>query len=208
MKIDERLVLPKDPFNFKLPSRRIQSSRIWYIVMNIARGEYWEHAAYEKTYPFLHRPLVEFLMNVPIDQKLRPDETRSLMRRALKDLLPQKILERRSKGATGEALCRGLANEWPRIRSLLLDSRLVRRGYVNGDELVQAFARARHGIEFNISGLLQALALEVWLRSLEYKHSDTRPATQFEATHFIRTIRPHRDKGEFRRKEEEANVFR
>jgi len=208
MKIDERLVLPKDPFNFKLPSRRIQSSRIWYIVMNIARGEYWEHAAYEKTYPFLHRPLVEFLMNVPIDQKLRPDETRSLMRRALKDLLPQKILERRSKGATGEALCRGLANEWPRIRSLLVDSRLVRRGYVNGDELVQAFARARHGIEFNISGLLQALALEVWLRSLEYKHSDTRPATQFEATHFIRTIRPHRDKGEFRRKEEEANVFR
>jgi asparagine synthase (glutamine-hydrolysing) len=65
-KISERLVLPKDPFAFKLPSRRIQSSRIWYIVMNIARGEYWEHAAYEKTYPFLHRPLVEFLMNVPM----------------------------------------------------------------------------------------------------------------------------------------------
>jgi asparagine synthase (glutamine-hydrolysing) len=206
MKIDERLVLPIDPFNFKLPSRRIQSSRIWYIVMNIARGEYWEHAAYEKTYPFLHRPLVEFLMNVPIGQKLRPDETRSLMRRALKDLLPKKILKRRSKGATGEALCRGLANEWPRIRPLWVDSRLVRRGYVNGGELVQAFDRARHGVEFNISGLLQALALEIWLRSLECKRS--RSAAQFEATHFIRTIRPHRDKGEFGRKEDEANVFR
>ena len=168
-RIEERLVLPRDPFAFKLPSRRIQSSRIWYIVMNIARGEYWEHAAYEKTYPFLHRPLVEFLMNVPMQQKLRPDDTRSLMRRALKDLLPTRILERRSKGTTGEALCRGLANEWPRIRPLLDDSRLVRRGYLDGRALVQALDRARHGIEFNISSLLQALALEVWLRSLEHK---------------------------------------
>jgi asparagine synthase (glutamine-hydrolysing) len=156
LKIEERLVLPKDPFEFKLPSRRIQASRLWYIVMNIARGEYWEHAAYEKTYPFLHRPLVEFLMNVPIGQKLRPDETRSLMRRALKDLLPKRILERRSKGTTGEALCRGLANDWPRIRPLFQDARLARRGYVDINELVQALDRARHGIEFNISGLLRS----------------------------------------------------
>jgi asparagine synthase (glutamine-hydrolysing) len=167
--IEERLVLPKDPFEFRLPSKRIQSSRIWYIVMNIARGEYWEHSAYEKTYPFLHRPLVEFLIDVPMQQKLRPDETRSLMRRALKDLLPKKILQRRSKGTTGEALCRGLAYEWPRIRPLLEDSRLARRGYVDIEALKQALDRARHGMELNISGLLQALALEVWLRSLEHK---------------------------------------
>jgi hypothetical protein len=196
MKIEERLVLPKDPFDFKLPSKRIQSSRIWYIVMNIARGEYWEHAAYEKTYPFLHRPLVEFLMNVPIEQKLRPDETRSLMRRALKDLLPKKILERRSKGTTGEALCRGLANEWPRIRPLLEDSRLARRGYVNIEGLKQAFDRARHGMEFNISSLLQALALEVWLRSLEQKQGHRRAtsavlaneAAQFSSTSAARAF--------------------
>ena len=178
MRIGERLVLPSDPFGFKLPSKRIQSSRIWYIVMNVARGEYWEHAAYEKTYPFLHRPLVEFLMNVPMGQKLRPDETRSLMRRALKDLLPKRILERRSKGTTGEALCRGLANEWPAIRPLLDDSRLARRGYVDLDGLRQALNRARHGMEFNISSLLQALALEVWLRSLEHKRKNPRATSE------------------------------
>jgi asparagine synthase (glutamine-hydrolysing) len=208
MKIEERLVLPKDPFEFKLPSRRIQSSRIWYIVMNIARGEYWEHAAYEKTYPFLHRPLVEFLINVPMGQKLRPDETRSLMRRALKDLLPTKILERRSKGTTGEALCRGLANEWPRIRPLLVDSHLERRGYVNGKELVQALNRARHGMEFNISGLLQVLALEVWLRSLEHKHNDLRSASQSEAIHYVRINSALSMKANLSRKEEGSNVFR
>jgi asparagine synthase (glutamine-hydrolysing) len=207
-KIDERLVLPKDPFDFELPSRRIQSSRIWYIVMNIARGEYWEHAAYEKTYPFLHRPLVEFLMNVPIGQKLRPDETRSLMRRALRDLLPRKILERRSKGTTGEALCRGLANEWPRIQPLLVESRLARRGYVNGKELVQALDRARHGMEFNISSLLQALALEVWLRSLEHKQNEVRSASRVAATHFLQSNSAVSIKANLGRKEEGSNVFR
>jgi asparagine synthase (glutamine-hydrolysing) len=180
MKIKERLLLPPDPFDFRLPSKRIQSSRIWYIVMNIARGEHFEHAVYEKTYPFLHRPLVEFVMNVPIAQKLRPDETRSLMRRALKDLLPKRILERRNKGTTGEALCRGLANEWSNIRPLLDDARLGRRGYVNVNALVQALDRARHGIEFNISSLLQALALEVWLRSLEHNVESRRSASKVQ----------------------------
>ena len=206
-RIAERLVLPDDPFDFRLPSRRIQSSRIWYIVMNVARGEYWEHAAYEKTYPFLHRPLVEFLMNVPIAQKLRPDETRSLMRRALKDLLPQKILERRSKGTTGEALCRGLANEWQRIKPLLADSRLAQRGYVDARELVQALDRARHGMEFNISSLLQALALEVWLRSLEYNCRERRSA-QFEATRYLQVNSASSMKANPERKEEGSYVFR
>lgn len=180
--LEERLVLPKDPFGFKLPSKRLQSSRIWYIVMNIARGTHFEHAAFEKTYPFLHRPLVEFVMNVPITQKLRPDQTRSLMRRALKNMLPQRILERRSKGTTGEALCRGVANEWSNIRPLLDDSRLGHRGYVNVNALAQALDRTRHGIEFNISTLMQALALEVWLRSLEHSVESRRSASNMPAT--------------------------
>ena len=179
--IKERLLLPQDPFGFTLPSRRIQASRIWYIVMNIARGLHFEHAAYEKTYPFLHRPLVEFVMNVPIAQKLRPDETRSLMRRALKGLLPQRIQERRNKGTTGETFCRGLAQEWSNIRPLFDDSRLRKRGYVNVDALAQALTRARHGIEFNISGLMQALALEVWLRSLEHNVASRRSASNVAA---------------------------
>jgi hypothetical protein len=40
---------------------------------------------------------------------------------------------------------------------------------VDIEALKQALDRARHGMELNISGLLQALALEVWLRSLEHK---------------------------------------
>jgi asparagine synthase (glutamine-hydrolysing) len=167
MDIPARLLPPKDPFGYRLPSRRMQSSKISYIVMNIARGEYWEHSSYDSTYPFLHRPLVEFLMNVPVEQKLRPSETRSLMRRALKDLLPEKILKRKNKGTTGEAFCRGLARQWPVIKPMLDDAHIISRGYVERPALINALDQARHGQELNITPLIQTICLEIWLRSIE-----------------------------------------
>ncbi|MGH9968716.1 MAG: asparagine synthase-related protein [Pyrinomonadaceae bacterium] len=174
MKLCERLLPPRDPFGYRLPSRRMQSSKISYIVMNIARGEYWEHSSYDKTYPFLHRPLVEFLINVPVEQKLRPSETRSLMRRALKDLLPDRVLKRKSKGTTGEAFCRGLARQWPVIKPMLADARICSRGYVDRKALNTALDQARHGWEFNISAVYQTLCIEIWLRSIEHHYGKVR----------------------------------
>jgi hypothetical protein len=48
--------------------------------------------------------------------------------------------------------------------------------------LVQALDRARHGIEFDISSLLQALSLEVWLRSLEHHRDMFRSQINFMAS--------------------------
>jgi asparagine synthase (glutamine-hydrolysing) len=119
------------------------------------------------SYPFLHRPLVEFLLAIPFEQKLRPGETRSLMRRALRDVLPQKILQRRSKGVTGETLCRGIAKEWRTLKLMLDNAHVVDKGYVNQKALIAAFDLARHGRELNIVALLETISLELWLRSLE-----------------------------------------
>lgn len=166
--LQRRLLVPKDPFGYRLPSSRMQASNIFFIITSIAASNYWEHAAYERTYPFLHRPLVEFLMAIPFEQKLRPSETRSLMRRALKDLVPEKILQRRSKGVVGEAFCRGLQMEWHVLRPLLMNARVCSRGYVNQDALITAVNLARHGKTYDISTLLQTIAVEIWLRSLEH----------------------------------------
>jgi asparagine synthase (glutamine-hydrolysing) len=164
----QRLLPPKDPLGYRLPSSRMQARNIFFIISSIATGNYWEDAAYERSYPFLHRPLVEFLMAIPFEQKLRPGETRSLMRRALKDLVPEKILQRRSKGVVGEAFCRGLDKEWHVLRPMLMSSRACSRGYVNQDALITAVNLARHGKTYDICTLLQTIALEIWLRSLEY----------------------------------------
>jgi Asparagine synthase. len=50
------------------------------------------------TYPFVHRPLVEFVLAIPGEELSAPERTRSLMRRAFAALLPPRIVERTSKG--------------------------------------------------------------------------------------------------------------
>lgn len=173
-RIKQHLLLPADPFGYRLPSSRRQVSVIQFIVSAIAEGECWEESVYDKTYPFLHRPLVEFLMSIPFEQKLRTTETRSLMRRALKDLLPPNVLNRKCKGIVGETFCRGLADEWPTLKPMLTDMRVVQRGYVDGKVFRSAIDLARHGRKLETSTLLKTIALEIWLRSLEHGHVQSR----------------------------------
>src|SRR5262252_5471926 len=52
---------------------------------------------HEVRYPYLDRDLLEFLYAVPRQQLVRPKERRSLMRRALKGIVPDEVLNRRRK---------------------------------------------------------------------------------------------------------------
>ena len=174
--IKERLLLPPDPFGYRLPSSRRQSSLVQFIVSSIAEGECWEEASADKTYPFLHRPLVEFIMAIPFEQKLRVNETRSLMRRAFKDLLPPKILNRKSKGIVGETFCRGLVDQWSVLEPMLADSRVSGRGYIDAKVFRSVLDLARHGRKIESSTLFKTIALEIWLRSLEHHYVRSREA--------------------------------
>jgi asparagine synthase (glutamine-hydrolysing) len=178
MKLQRRTLLPDDPFHFRLPSKQMQSSRILFVISEIAQGECWESSSFNRTYPLLHRPLVEFLVAIPFEQKLRGTETRSLMRRALRDLLPERVVQRKGKGTTGETFCRGLALEWPILKPMFTDARVYSLGYVDRKSFRSALDLARHGCQEHISTLLKTISLEIWLRSLEFwcaRPLDTRP---------------------------------
>jgi asparagine synthase (glutamine-hydrolysing) len=179
--LKERLLLPPDPFGYRLPSGRRQATMVQFIISSIAEGECWENASFNKTYPFLHRPLVEFLMSIPFEQKLRGDETRSLMRRALRNVLPPKVLNRKSKGIVGETFCRGLVDQWPVLEPMLADARVCQRGYVDEKLFRWALDLARHGRKLETSTLLKTIAIEIWLRSLEYRHARSHGAVRPKA---------------------------
>lgn len=167
--IRDRLLGPPDIFNFHLPSGRAQSTMLLLIISYVSAGYYRERGVGEISYPFLHRPLVEFCMAIPFDQMLRPGETRSLHRRALRDLLPEKVARRRSKRGIDEAIFRAVTREWPRLEALTRDARICARGYVNSHALRQALDRARHGQNVSTFALLRTLSLEFWLRSFEQR---------------------------------------
>lgn len=171
MHLGDRMQPANDPFGFHSESGRARALAYLLVVKNISAGHRREIANAEVSYPYLHRPLVEFMQAIPYEQLVRPNETRSLQRRALRHVVPQKILRRRGKGSPHQALFRSMAREWPRLSALFVDARVVRLGYVNPEKFSAALDRARHGCEKNVAGLVQTISLEFWLRSLEFRAS-------------------------------------
>jgi asparagine synthase (glutamine-hydrolysing) len=169
MNLRERALGTADVFGFRLPSGRDQAAGFISMTRSVSLGYRGELSNIEITYPYLHRPLVEFLQAIPFEQLLRPGENRSLMRRAMRGILPEKIAQRKTKGNPREVIYRALAREWPRLRALLEDGRASALGYTETEPLLAALDRARYGCEPFSAALLPTISLELWLRALEHR---------------------------------------
>jgi asparagine synthase (glutamine-hydrolysing) len=167
MSLRERRIGGANVFGFTLPSGHDQATGFLSAVRVISKASYRTRGPVEVNHPYLHRPLIEFLQAIPFEQRLRPGETRSLMRRALRDSLPETVLRRRGKKGPDEALFRAITREWPRLQPLVANARVCARGYMNAQALQTAFERAQHGCESYSFALIQTLSLEFWLRALE-----------------------------------------
>ena len=167
MDLTERVYAIVDPFNCALPSQRDQALGFWTAIRGIASGTRREISRVDVSYPFLDRRLVEFMQAIPHTQRVRAGETRSLMRRSLSGLLPEKIAKRKSKGNPQEVLTRAIAREWPRLEPLFEDARVFARGYIDRAALQSTVQKFRFGCGTHAPALLKTLVLEVWLRSLE-----------------------------------------
>ena len=155
------------PKGFRKPSAKDQAAGFFSTVNNISSCWRNEQFGIDVTYPFVHRPLVEFLQAIPLDQLVRPGRNRVVMRRMLTGILPNEIAERRTKGNPTEAVFRAIARESERLRSVFENSRLCERGYIEKEPLLAALDRARHGYEWYSAFLVQTISLEFWLRGLE-----------------------------------------
>ena len=155
----------RNVFGFKLPSGCSQALGYLSVIKSVSRAAYRSRGSVEASHPYMHRPLVEFIHAIPLQQKIRPGQTRSLMRRALKDLLPEKVLNRKTKRGPDEAMLRALSREWPQLERIFVKPRAEALGYVDGKTLLAGFERARHGQ--GDTNLAVMISLELWLRSLE-----------------------------------------
>jgi len=168
MRLRERTLLPRDPYGFDDPGKRLQSGAFQQLIRMIASGGYAERDGIELRAPLLYRPLVEFSLAIPFEQKLRPGQVRSLMRRALRSDLPEKVLNRPGKGEISEAMHQGLLRQSSRIDSLLADPLVCSLGYVDRERLRSAVSLAKHGVKLNVGALLKTISLEIWLQSFQH----------------------------------------
>jgi asparagine synthase (glutamine-hydrolysing) len=119
----------------------------------------------EYRYPYLDRDLISFLFSVPREQLVRPGRRRSLMRRAMKHLVPSEILERRRKAFLLRTPLRFLRDNAESLKSLFARSPLSDFGLVDPAELNAALDTTLSFINPKwMPPLMRAILLDRWLR--------------------------------------------
>ena len=115
------------------------------------------------TYPFAHRPLLEFVMAIPGEQLSAPGEMRWLMRRAFAGLLPARVLQRISKGYYPPFLARATRRQADALGPIA-QLEVVRREWIEPAAL-DAAVRALIAGGSTSEPVRQVLRLEQWLTS-------------------------------------------
>lgn len=122
---------------------------------------------HEKSYPYLDRDLVEFLYAVPREQALRPGHRRSLMRRALDEIVPDELLNRKRKAYAGRAAMIGISRQWSVLVEFSQRMICSSLGFIDQDRFSAALQDARNGHLIPVVTLIRTLGVECWLRGAE-----------------------------------------
>jgi len=164
------------------PSRFLHRQLVMSLLATTSAGYYNDAEAICVSHPYTHRPLVEFCLSIPIRYLQRDGESRFIMRRALRDVLPAKVLHRQSKGTLDECFSRALDREWELVGDVR-EWELCRRGYADPGTLLSSLQKGRLGLRLEDQSLIRACSLERWFRSLA----------------MVQRIKPARDPGLNRR---------
>ena len=148
---------------FKSPVEQWQYEKITRITSFFLRGTL--DRACRIRYPFMYRPLVEFLTSVPHEAKVAPKKTKPLLLSAVTGIIPDAVRTQRTHSTTGHAVYLSFVRSWPQLEELLRDPLLARLGYVDQARLLEACKGAKYGFSPNLHMLISTLAAEAWLRS-------------------------------------------
>ena len=117
-------------------------------------------------YPYYDRDLLEFMYAIPREQIVRVGQRRSLMKRALVDIVPDEILSRKKREAVPQESTKGSPKEpsqLPEIGQHIISGAI---GIVAPDRFAEALQKARRNEDVCMGSLNRTLTLESWLRHL------------------------------------------
>jgi asparagine synthase (glutamine-hydrolysing) len=121
-------------------------------------------ASIESRVPFLDHKLVEFSARLPERMKLRGWTTKYILRRSMKGVLPEQILERRKMGfpvpvgAWFRGQYRSVIDEY------VLSERVMERGLFDAAFVRQLVERHQEGVENHSERLWSLVNFEIWQR--------------------------------------------
>lgn len=112
--------------------------------------------------PFLDHRVAEFAASLPADYKLKGSSTKYILKKAVADILPADIINRKKKGfgmPVAEWL-KGTLN--PLMRDMLSPSRIIIQDLFNYDYIQQLMRQHEQGIANHYKQLWTLLVFELW----------------------------------------------
>jgi len=114
--------------------------------------------------PFLDKDLVELTFTIPAALKLKNNETKYLLKKAMADTLPPEIIRRPKQGFSTPM------NEWLKLSSpvakeifdMVFKSKIKERGIFNYDYIKKLIAADRHWDNAHIFRLWNIITLSLW----------------------------------------------
>ncbi|MEP6673433.1 MAG: asparagine synthase-related protein [Chthoniobacter sp.] len=116
-------------------------------------------------HPFLAQPVVELALALPMEALLSGSDDRILFRRAVAGRIPQSIVERHAKGDHSGIYQLGLQAHQSVVEELLMEGWLVANRLVGKEALRDELLQAAQGYTPNLWPILNAVAVELWIRS-------------------------------------------
>lgn len=141
----------------------------------------------ETRFPYLDRDFLEFVYAIPRVQVVGVGKRRFLMKRALHDIVPPELLNRRRKAFIPQESKRDNSTEWPSLVKLGHHTFGGSLGIVDSPRLFEALQKAKRNEDVPIRILKRTLTLEFWLRHLSVHgvlacpQGDKQPALSIEA---------------------------
>lgn len=124
--------------------------------------------------PLLAQPVLEAWLPTPAAQLAAGGGERGLARQLFGDLVPEVVVQRRSKGALTSAYTRGMAASLDVMRPHLLDGALVRAGLLDRDAVDAALQPDRLIRDNAGVRLIRAALIESWVRHWQARTRDRR----------------------------------
>jgi asparagine synthase (glutamine-hydrolysing) len=122
----------------------------------------------EARHPFYDKRLIEFCLAIPTEQKISNGWDRSIMRRAMSEILPKEIQWRTTKGDLSFNFDRAFIREKQQLDSLSSINNYFIEKYVDIKIIKEIYLQCKSGNFESIMYLWNALLLNLWLKK-EFK---------------------------------------
>lgn len=116
-------------------------------------------------HPLISQPLMELCLRLPVSLLLANGESRGLAREAFRDMIPDSIRRRMTKGSASGYFMEFLEANSETLANALRSGALAELGLMDRDELERMTRRENLGIHGLGRSLLVTYAIEAWLRT-------------------------------------------